>query len=164
MPYASHHRIQHEQNWPIQCSVNCVHWSCTWGLQTSNCCKNAPAFTFSSVLSSLHSPQEKLHTSIDHILTSPELVGFPVLQRQKTISYNKVCKVACSQVSGSDLDSNNVLDLGLDFKLKSEERGRSTHLTGKLVPEMWLLVATKEAFWIRETVKWFWGLKAGGLS
>lgn len=93
------------------------------------------------------------HSSMDHILTSPELVGFPVLQRQKTVTFSKVCKVACSQVSGSDFDSNNVLDLGLDFKLKSEGRGRSTHLTGKLVPEMWPIVSTKEAFWFRESVK-----------
>lgn len=90
-------------------------------LQTSNCCKNASAFTFSSVLSSLHTAHQQLLSSMAHILSSPALVAFPVLQRQKTITYNKVCKVACSQVSGSDLDSNNVLDLGLDFKLKSEE-------------------------------------------
>lgn len=58
---------------------------------------------------------------MDHILSSSVLVVFPILQRKKTITYNKVCKFAYSQVSGSDLDSNKVLDLGLDFKLKSEE-------------------------------------------
>lgn len=82
---------------------------------------NASAFTFSTVLSSLHTPHQQLHSSMDPILSSPVLVVFPVLQRQKTITHNKICKVACSQVSGPDLDSNKVLGLGLDFKQKSEE-------------------------------------------
>lgn len=142
MPHVSHHGIQHEQNWRIQCSLYFVHWPCASVLQTSNYCKNASVLTFGSGLSSFYTPHQQLHSSVDHILTSAALVGLPALQRHKTITYIKACKVACSRVSGCDLDSNNVLDLGLDSKLRSVGRGRSTHFTGKLVPEMRFPVAT----------------------
>lgn len=96
----------------------------------------------------------QLPSSMDHVLTSAALVGFPVLQRQKTKTYNKAFKVLCSWVSGCGLDSNSVLELGLNSKLRLSGRGRSYPLHGKFVLELWLPVATKAVLWIREMAMW----------